>query len=147
MASAQDIMTTDPACVTPDTSVTEAAQMMKDQNVGMLPVVETEGSDRLVGVITDRDITIRHVAEGHGNPDCPVREAMTSNITTCRPDDDIKDVMQTMAAEQVRRIPIVDERGALVGIVSQADVALEGKDSAIGQTLEQISEPYGKHAE
>lgn len=147
MPSAREIMTTDPVCVTPDTSISDAAQMMKDQNVGMLPVVEAEGSDKLVGVITDRDITIRHVAEGHGSPDDPVREAMSSNVTTCRPDDDVQDVMKTMANEQVRRIPIVDERGALVGIVSQADVALEGKGSATAQTLEKISEPYGKHAD
>ncbi len=147
MPAAQDIMTTDPACVTPDTSVSAAAQMMKDQNVGMLPVVEAEGSDKLVGVVTDRDITIRHVAEGHGNPDCPVREAMTSHVATCSPGDDIQDVMKTMASEQVRRIPIVDERGMLVGVVSQADIALEAKETATGQTVEKISAPYGKHAD
>lgn len=147
MPAARDIMTADPVCVTPDTAISDAAQMMKDQNVGMLPVVEAEGSGKLVGVITDRDITIRHVAEGHGSPDDPVREAMTSNVTTCKPDDDIQTVMKTMAREQVRRIPIVDENGALVGVVSQADVALEGKEAATGQTVEQISEPYGKHAD
>lgn len=147
MPSAQDIMTTDPACVTPETPISEAALMMKNQNVGMLPVVETEGSDKLVGVITDRDITIRHVAEGHGSSDDPVREAMTSNVTTCKAGDDIQDVMKTMANEQVRRIPIVDDRGALVGVVSQADIALEAKDTATGSTVEKISEPYGKHAD
>lgn len=147
MPSARDIMTADPACVTPDTAISDAAQMMKDQNVGMLPVVEAEGSDKLVGVITDRDITIRHVAEGHGSPDDPVREAMTSNVITCKPDDDIQAVMKTMASEQVRRIPIVNENGALVGVVSQADVALEGREAATGQTLEKISEPYGKHSD
>lgn len=146
MPSAQDIMTSNPVCVTPDTPITDAAQMMKDQNVGLLPVVEAQGSDRLVGVITDRDIAIRHVAEGHGSG-CPVREAMSGNVVTCRPDDDIREVMRAMATEQVRRIPIVDERGALVGIVAQADVALEGHDSAAGDTLEKISEPYGRHSD
>ena len=140
-------MTTDPACVTPDTPIDEAARLMKDQNVGMLPVVEAEGSDRLVGVLTDRDIAIRHVAEGHANPNCPVREAMTSNVKTCKPGDDIKDVMSTMGKEQVRRIPIVDERGSLVGVVAQADIAREADEDDSGTTVEEISPPYGKHAE
>lgn len=146
MPSAQDIMTTDPACVTPDTPIDEAARLMKDQNVGMLPVVEAEGSDRLVGVVTDRDITIRHVAEGHPTPSCPVREAMTSNVKTCKPGDDIKDVMSVMGKEQVRRIPIVDERGSLVGVVAQADIAREADEDDSGKTVEEISQPYGKHA-
>jgi CBS domain-containing protein len=145
MARAQDIMTTDPACVTPDTLLADAARMMKDQNVGLLPVVEGEGSDRLVGVVTDRDITIRHVAEGHG-PGCPVREAMTTNVTTARADDDVDRVMDLMGREQVRRIPIVDERGALVGIVSQADIALETDEGDAGETVQKISKPFGSHA-
>jgi CBS domain-containing protein len=146
MPSAQDIMTTDPACVTPQTTVSDAARIMKEKHVGMLPVVEAAGSDRLVGVVTDRDITIRHVAEGHDNPGCPVREAMSTDIATCSPKDDIKDVMKAMATEQVRRIPIVDERGSLVGVVAQADVAMEADDDDAGKTVEKISEPHGRHA-
>lgn len=143
----QDIMSTDPSTVTPDTPITEAARLMKDHNVGMLPVVESEGSRRLVGVVTDRDITIRHVAEGHTS-DCPVREAMTDNVSTCQAGENIDTVMNLMAQEQVRRIPIVDERGELIGIVSQADIVLEGGDgSKAEQTVEKISRPYGKHAD
>jgi len=145
---ARDIMTTDPASVTPDTPVNEAARLMKDQNVGMLPVVDTEQSDRLVGVVTDRDIAIRHVAEGHNSGSCPVREAMTERIATCSPDDDVDDVMNLMAREQVRRIPIVDERGSLVGVVAQADIALQNGDrKAAARTVEKISQPYGRHAD
>jgi CBS domain-containing protein len=143
----QEIMSADPSTVTPDTPITEAARLMKEHNIGMLPVVETEGSRRLVGVVTDRDITIRHVAEGHLS-DCPVREAMTDNVSTCKPDENVDKVMNLMAQEQVRRIPIVDERGDLVGIVSQADIVLEAGDGKKAeQTLEQISRPYGKHAD
>jgi CBS domain-containing protein len=143
----QDIMSTEPATVTPDTPITEAARIMKDHNIGMLPVVETEGSRRLVGVVTDRDIAIRHVAEGHTS-DCPVREAMTDNVSTCTPDENVDRVMNLMAEEQVRRIPIVDERGDLVGVVSQADIVLEAGDSLKAEkTVEQISRPYGKHAD
>ena len=146
MPSAQDIMTNDPTCVTPETRVTDAARMMKDQNVGMLPVVDKEGSKRLAGVITDRDITIRHVAAGHDSADCPVSEAMTKNVTTCKASDDVEDVMKTMATEQLRRIPIVDERGNLVGVVAQADIALQVKDAATGDTVEKISRPNGNQA-
>jgi len=143
----QDIMSADPSTVTPDTPITEAARLMKEHNVGMLPVVENEGSRRLVGVVTDRDITIRHVAEGHLS-DCPVREAMSDNVSTCTADENVDKVMTLMAKEQVRRIPIVDERGDLVGIVSQADIVLEaGDEMKAEQTVEQISRPYGKHAE
>ena len=145
---AQDIMSADPVCVTPQTSMEEAARLMKDHNVGVLPVVSQEGSRELVGVITDRDITIRHVAEGHGSPDCPVSEAMSENVKTCSPDAAVEDVMDTMGREQVRRIPIVDERGSLVGMVSQADVVLEAKDERKAEEMvENISKPFGKHSQ
>jgi CBS domain-containing protein len=118
---------------------------MKDQDVGMLPVVDHEGSTRLVGVITDRDITVRHVAAGHRGNACQVREAMTERVATCRFDEDMKDVMRVMADEQVRRIPIVDERNVLIGIVSQADIALRGDSpEATGYILEQISHHLAK---
>lgn len=147
MPSVQDIMTTDPVCVTPDTLLKDAARLMKDQNVGMLPVVEGAGSDRLVGVVTDRDIAIRHVAEGHASSACPVSEAMTRKVATCKVDDDVIDVMNLMGKEQVRRIPIVDERGALVGVVAQADIALEADEDDAGETVSRISQPYGNHAD
>jgi CBS domain-containing protein len=143
----QDIMSAEPSTVTPDTPITEAARLMKEHNIGMLPVVESEGSRRLVGVVTDRDITIRHVAEGHLS-DCLVREAMTDNVSTAKADENVDRVMTLMAQEQVRRIPIVDERGDLVGVVSQADIVLEaGDDKKAEQTVEQISRPYGKHSD
>lgn len=144
---ANEIMTSQPVCVTPETPIQEAARLMKDQNVGMLPVVQTEGSKQLIGVITDRDITIRHVAEGHTSTDCPVSEAMTDNVTTASPESDVSDVMEIMGREQVRRIPIVDERGELVGVVAQADVVLHAKDDRKAeQAIEEISQPFGKHA-
>lgn len=144
---ANEIMTSQPVCVTPETPIQEAARLMKDQNVGMLPVVQTEGSKQLIGVITDRDITIRHVAEGHTSTDCPVSEAMTDSVTTASPDSDVGDVMEIMGREQVRRIPIVDERGELVGVVAQADVVLHARDERKAeQTIEEISQPFGKHA-
>jgi CBS domain-containing protein len=143
---AKDIMTKKPKCVTPETSVREAARLMKQEDVGVLPVVDREGSDRLVGIVTDRDITMRHVAEGHDSATCPVREVMTSNVRTARENDDVDEVMELMGQEQVRRIPVVDERGSLVGIVAQADIVREARDDRKAErTIEKISEAGGKH--
>ena len=136
---AKDLMTKNPRVVTPDTPVQEAARLMQSEDTGVLPVVESEQSRRLLGLITDRDITIRVVAEGRTQ--ASVREAMSTGVKSCRPDDDAKAVMDVMASEQVRRVPIVDETGAVVGIVSQADVVLEGDDKRAQQTVEEISRP------
>ena len=136
---AKDIMTQNPRVVTPDTSVQEAARLMQREDTGVLPVVESEQSRRLVGMITDRDIAIRVVAEGKSS--ASVRDAMSSGVQTAKPDDDAKQVMDLMAREQVRRIPIVDESGAVVGIVAQADIVREGDDKRAEQTIEAIAQP------
>ena len=144
----QDIMTRDPRCVTADDSVREAAQVMKREGVGIVPVVEAKSGRQLVGVVTDRDIAIRCIADGKdGN--CRVRDVMsTSNIATAHESDDVEDAMEAMRTEKVRRIPIVDERGSLVGIVSQADVLRKTSDtSRAGETVERISEPGGRHTQ
>ncbi|GAC1650813.1 MAG: CBS domain-containing protein [Gemmatimonadaceae bacterium] len=142
-----EIMAKDPATVTPDTSLVEAAKLMKDEDVGILPVVESQGSSRLVGIVTDRDIAIRHVAAGHSSTTCAVREAMSEGVRTASADDSVDEVMRIMGREQVRRLPIVDERGGLLGIVSQADLVLKGDDTKAAGTIEQISEPSGKHSQ
>jgi CBS domain-containing protein len=143
----QDIMTRDPACVTPEATAREAAQVMLREEVGLVPVVEKDGSKRLVGVVTDRDLAIRCVAEGKDGS-CSVRDVMSSDsLATCRQSDDVDTLMGAMRSEKVRRIPIVDERGGLVGIVSQADIVRKAKDSARAEeTIEEISEPGGRHA-
>ena len=145
---AQEIMSRNPSCVTPQTGLEEAAKLMKTENVGIVPVVESKESKKLVGVITDRDIAIRVVAEGRDSATTSVGHIMSANVKTCRPDDSVDDVMDVMGKEQVRRVPIVDERGALVGIVAQADVVLEARDNKKSErTIEKISEPSGKHAQ
>ena len=144
----RDIMTRDPTCVTPGTTVRDAAKLMQRENAGALPVCESEGTKKLVGMITDRDIAIRVIGEGRdGNT--RVNEVMTSgSLATLRPDADVNDLMQTMGEEQVRRVPIVDERGTLVGIVSQADVVRKARDdSKAERTVEKISEPSRRHAQ
>ncbi|HSQ31016.1 MAG TPA: CBS domain-containing protein [Gemmatimonadaceae bacterium] len=143
----QDIMTRDPSSVTADATVREAAQVMKRENVGIVPVVASQNERRLLGVVTDRDIAIRCIAEGKDGT-CRVRDVMSADdLATCNANDDVENVMSAMRSEKVRRIPIVDERGSLVGIVSQADVLLKTRDtSRAGETVEQISEPGGRHA-
>ena len=137
----QDIMTGEPRSVTPDSTAREAAQLMKEINAGVIPVVESTSSKKLVGVITDRDIAMRIVAEGK-DADCRVSEVMSAgDLKTCAPADDVDRVMETMSREQVRRIPIVDERGSLVGIVAQADIVRKADDMKAERTVEKISQP------
>ena len=144
-----EIMSNNPRSVSPDTPVSEAARIMKEEDVGLIPVVERVGGaetrGRLIGVITDRDITIRHVAEGRSS-DAPVSDVMSGGVVSCTPDDSVDTAMELMGREQVRRIPIVDERGSLVGVVSQADLARKANDAAkVERTVEAISQPGGSH--
>jgi CBS domain-containing protein len=144
-----DLMSKNPRTVTPDTPVSEAAQLMKEEDIGMVPVVERVGGaetrGRLVGVITDRDIAIRQVAEGRSS-DSPVRDVMSSGVRTATPSDSVESVMELMGREQVRRVPIVDERGSLVGVVAQADLARKAKNEGhVERTVERISQPGGSH--
>ena len=144
----EEIMTRDPATVTPGTTVRDAAKLMQREDTGILPVVESEGTKKLLGVVTDRDIAIRVVAEGRdGNT--RVSDVMTSSrLATLRPDDDVDDVMDTMADQQVRRVPIVDDRGTLIGIVAQADVVRKARDDRKSErTVEKISEPSRRHSQ
>ena len=144
---AKEIMSRDPRVVTPSTRLEEAARIMKEEDVGILPVVDAETSRQLVGVLTDRDIAIRAVAEGRDASTTSVGHVMSSSVRTCKPEDDVDDVMDVMGKEQVRRIPIVDDRGQLVGIVAQADVVREAKsDKKAERTIEKISEPGGRHS-
>ena len=144
---AQDIMAKDPRCVTPRTSIQEAARLMKSEDVGALPVVESDGSRALVGIVTDRDIAIRAVADSRDIGSVTVRDVMSNAAKTAKATDDVDDVMKVMGREQVRRIPIVDDRNQLVGIVSQADFVRKAKsDTRSEHTVEKISEPGGRHS-
>jgi CBS domain-containing protein len=145
---AREIMSKNPTCVTPDTPLVQAARLMKDENIGVVPVVESSNSRRLVGVLTDRDIAIRAVAEGRDGATTSVGHVMSTDIHTSAPDDSVNDIMALMGSEQIRRIPIVDERGDVVGIIAQADIVLEANDNKKAEkTVEKISEPSGKHSQ
>jgi CBS domain-containing protein len=137
----QDIMTGEPRTLTPESTAQEAAQLMKEMDTGVIPVVESSTSKKLVGVVTDRDIAVRLVAEGK-SATSRVSDVMSSGrLATCAPTDDVDRVMETMSREQVRRIPIVDERGTLVGIVAQADIVRKADAKKAERTVEKISQP------
>jgi CBS domain-containing protein len=143
---AREVMTENPACCTPDETMQRAAQLMKEHDCGCLPVVEDARTRRVMGTVTDRDLACRGLAAGRG-PDAPVREVMSKDPACCGPDADITEVERVMAEQQVRRIPVVDERGCCVGMVAQADLALHDhaiSNSEVGRVVERISEPAGK---
>ena len=132
-----EVMTDRPRCVTAETTVSEAAQLMKSDDVGSLPVLDGE---QLAGMITDRDIVIRAIADGKDPRGMPVREVASRELVRVNADDDLSSALQLMAAQQVRRLPVVDDDGRLVGILAQADVAREAKDKDSGQMLQDISQ-------
>ena len=138
MATCREVMTKDPASCSTSEPVTKVASLMKQQDVGSVPVVD---SDRLVGIVTDRDIVLKVVAAGKSSDQTPVRDAMTPNPVSCREDDDVEHALKLMKERQVRRMPIVDASGRLSGIIAQADVATRvNKDAETGELVEAISE-------
>jgi CBS domain-containing protein len=140
---ASDLMSAQPACCTPEDTIRLAAQLMREHDCGCIPVVEDKDSNRLLGVVTDRDITCRCTADGRG-PETPVRVAMSRDPKCCRASDDVETVEKIMADEQVRRVPVVDERGCCVGMIAQADLALNQRaatEHELAQVVERISEP------
>ena len=131
-----DIMTRDVRTATPEMTLGEVAKMMREGDMGSVPVVE---NGRLIGIVTDRDIVVRCVAESR-DPATPISEAMTTEIFSVKPDDFVFEAVRLMGDKQVRRIPVITENGQLAGIISMADVALETEDELeIAETLEEIS--------
>jgi CBS domain-containing protein len=136
-----EVMTRDVQTVRPDQPVQQAASFMLSADAGSIPV--TDG-DRLIGMITDRDIAVRGVAKGYG-PDTPVRELMTDEIICAREDDDVEDIASKMSSAQVRRLPVIDDQERLCGIVSLGDLSRDADEDSANEALEGVSEPGGKH--
>ena len=138
MAKCREVMTKDPASCSASETVTKVAGLMKQHDVGSVPVVE---SDRLVGIVTDRDIVLKVVAGGRSPEQAAVKEVMTPNPVSCKEDDDLEYALRLMKERQVRRMPIVDGGGRLTGIIAQADVATRvNRDAKTGELVEAISE-------
>ena len=136
-----EVMTRDVQTVRPDQPVQEAASFMLSADAGSIPVSD---GGRLVGMITDRDIAVRGVAKGYG-PDTPVRELMTDEIICVREDDDVDDVASKMSQAQVRRLPVIDDREQLCGIVSLGDLSRQADEDCATEALQGVSEPGGSH--
>ena len=136
-----EVMTREVETVRPDQPVQEAANFMLSADAGSIPV--TDG-DRLIGMITDRDIAVRGIAKGLG-PDTPVRDLMTDELITARIDDDVEEVASRMSESQVRRLPVVDQDERLCGIVSLGDLARESEGECAHEALEGVSQPGGQH--
>jgi CBS domain-containing protein len=135
-ASIRDTMTSNPRTIETSTPVAEAARLMSSEDVGSLPIVEGE---RLVGMLTDRDITVRVVAEGMDPQSTTAGDVASRDVVSVDPQQQLDEALRLMAQHQVRRLPVVEEDGRLVGIVAQADVATAGQDARTGQVVEEIS--------
>ena len=142
MPKCSEVMTREPACCEPGDSVTQVASIMKREDVGSVPVVESHEDRKLIGMVTDRDLVVRVLAGGANVERATVRDAMTSHPVSCREEDDVQKAVQAMSDRQVRRMPIVDDQGRLTGIIAQADVATRvNRDQTTGELVEAISEP------
>jgi CBS domain-containing protein len=137
----KEMMTPSPACCKADDTVVTAAMMMKSGNYGAVPVVSDRTEMRVVGIVTDRDLARKVIAEQRDIYKTTVEDVMSTDLVTCRVEDDYEDVAKAMRKNQIRRLPVVDANNRLVGIVSTADVALHGDDDDVAKTLQGISSP------
>jgi CBS domain-containing protein len=142
MPKCSEVMTREPICCEAGDAVTRVAEIMKQQDIGSVPVVDSQSSRRLVGIVTDRDLVTKIVAGRREVASATVKDAMTSNPATCAEDDDVNKAVSMMAERQVRRMPVVDRQGRLTGIIAQADVATRmHHDSKTAELVEAVSEP------
>src|SRR5687767_9575757 len=123
MKKCSEVMTENPTCCLPTDAASKAAMLMKNENVGSIPVVESEKTRKLIGIVTDRDLALLVVAQARDTKSTKVADVMTQKIVTCRADDDVQKALDAMAEHQLRRIPVVNDQDHIIGIISQADVA------------------------
>ena len=123
MKKCSEVMTKDPVCCLPNDSVAKVAELMKNENIGSIPVIESQQTHKLVGIVTDRDLALKIVSEGRDAKSTNVEVVMTRKVVTCFAGDDLQKALNVMAGHQLRRIPVVDNDNKIVGIIAQADVA------------------------
>jgi CBS domain-containing protein len=143
MKKVRDIMTSGPRCVAPDTNLTEAAKLMAELDVGALPVCS---KDQLAGMITDRDIAVRAVAQGRDPNQTKVREAMSGGIVFIYDDDDVEEAARLFETKRIRRLPVLNRDKRMVGIISLGDLAVNASAGLGGEALKEVSEPSHAHA-
>jgi CBS domain-containing protein len=142
MKKCSDVMTKDPSCCLATDTVTKAAQWMRDEKVGSIPVVENDKTKKLIGIVTDRDLALEVIANGRDAKTTKVADVMTQGVITCNVDDDVQNAVDAMAENQLRRIPVVDAEQKIVGIISQADVATRiDEPQETAKMVKEISQP------
>jgi CBS domain-containing protein len=145
MKKCSEVMTKNPFCCLPNDSVEKAALMMKKENIGSIPVIETEHTKKLVGIVTDRDLALKIIAEGLDAKSTKVNDVMTHKVVTCLADDDLQKALDAMADHKLRRLPIVDTDNKIVGIIAQADVATRvDQPDKTAEMVKEISQVNGK---
>lgn len=145
MKKCNDVMTKNPVCCLPNDSVAKAAELMQSKNIGSIPVIENEQSQKLVGIVTDRDLALKIVGEVRDPKTTKVEAVMTHKVVTCHADDDLQQALDAMAEHQLRRIPVVDNDNKVVGIIAQADVATRvDEPEKTGEMVKEISQANGK---
>jgi CBS domain-containing protein len=137
----RQVMTSDPACCTAEINLTEAAKMMLDNDCGEIPVVGSRAEMKPIGVITDRDIVVRALARGHDPKQKTVADCMSKPPVTVTEDAGLDEVLELMEGHQIRRVPVVDANGKLIGIVAQADIARDASHSATASVVKEVSQP------
>ena len=138
----RDVMTPNPACCTADDTAQRAALLMKNLDIGAIPIVDNEQDRKPLGIVTDRDLCCSVVARGLDPTTSRLADHMTGEVVCCQLDDDVEEVSTLMQERQIRRVPIVDERGACCGIVAMADLALKApREGKVAQTIQEVSEP------
>ena len=141
MKTCEEVMTPNPVCCLPTDVVKRAAEYMKRENVGPIPVIENEQTRKLIGIITDRDLVLKLIAEGRDTLSTKVESVMTRKMISCRADDSLQKAMDLMSKHQLRRITIVDKAHVIVGIISQADIATRGnKPEKTAEVVKEISQ-------
>lgn len=141
MTKCSEVMTRNPVSVRPDDTVVSVARLMKEKDIGPVPIVENNDSKKLIGIVTDRDLAIHVVAEGRDPNTTRVADVMSTDLITCRADEEIESALNAMSTNQLRRIPVVDGNSNLVGIIAQADIATRmNKPEKTGEVVKEISE-------
>jgi len=140
MKKCREVMTTNPVYCLPGDRVAKVAQLMKSTDIGSVPIVEDEQSRKLVGIVTDRDLAVKMVAEGRDVTTAHAEDVMTRGVVTCCVEDDLEKALDAMSRNQLRRIPVVSENMKLVGIISQADVARMNAPEKTGEVVKEISQ-------
>jgi CBS domain-containing protein len=142
MKKCKDVMTQHPVCCLPTDAVSKAAQLMKAEDVGSIPVIEDEQTMKLIGIVTDRDLALQVVANEHDARSTQVADVMTYDVVTCRTGDDVQKAVDAMSQHQLRRMPVIDDDHRIVGIISQADVATRvDRSEEVAEMVKEISQP------